>query len=123
LWRGLEEEHEPTSSPRGVKLDTEEGLAAARNGQDTCKPRTKLLSAPSHMNAKTWRQGKNPWVLDNRTWLHTGKKSRHENLQSRSIYLTDGKNNREETSLRTNETKEKLRSEVNTTHDAKTIFP
>jgi hypothetical protein len=66
---------------------------------------------------------KNPWVLDNRAWLHTGKKSQHENLQSKSIYQTDEKNNREETSLRTNETKEKLRSEVNTTHDAKTIFP
>jgi hypothetical protein len=62
-------------------------------------------------------------VLENRAWLHKGKKSRHENLQSKSIYLTDGKNNREETSLHTNETKEKLRSEVNTTHDAKTIFP
>jgi hypothetical protein len=55
--------------------------------------------------------------------MHTGKKSRHKNLQSKSIYLTDGKISREETSSRTNETKEKLRSEVNTTHDAKTIFP
>jgi hypothetical protein len=62
-------------------------------------------------------------VLDNRAWLHTGKKSRLENLQSKSIYLTDGKNSKEETSFRTNETKEKLRSEVNTTHDAKTISP
>jgi hypothetical protein len=55
--------------------------------------------------------------------MHTGKKSRHENLQSKSIYLTDGKISREETSSRTYETKEKLKSEVNTTHDAKTIFP
>jgi hypothetical protein len=62
-------------------------------------------------------------VLDNRAWLHKGKKSRHENLQSKTIYLADGKNSREETFLRTNETKEKLRSEVNTTHDTKTIFP
>jgi hypothetical protein len=48
----------PTSSSQGVRIDTEEGLAAARNGQDTGRPRTKLLSVPSHMNAKTWRQGK-----------------------------------------------------------------
>jgi hypothetical protein len=68
-------------------------------------------------------KGKNPWELDNRAWLHRRKKSQHKNLQSKSIYLFDGKNSREETSLRTNETKEKLRSEVNTTHDAKAIFP
>jgi hypothetical protein len=55
VWR---KNTSPTSSSRGVKIDTEEGLAAARNGQDTGRPRTKLLSAPSHMNAKTWRQGK-----------------------------------------------------------------
>jgi hypothetical protein len=54
--------------------------------------------------------------------MHTGKKSRYKNLQSENIDLTDGKISREETSSRTNETKEKLRSEVNTTHDAKTIF-
>jgi hypothetical protein len=55
VWR---KNMSPTSSSQGVKIDTEEGLAVARNGQDTGKPRTKLLSAPSHTNVKTWRQGK-----------------------------------------------------------------
>jgi hypothetical protein len=92
LWRGLEEEHEANSQlTRRKKTDTEEGLAAARNGQVTGRPRTMVLSAPSHMNVKTWHQRKNPWVLDTRASMHTGKKSQHENLQSKSIYLTDGK--------------------------------
>jgi hypothetical protein len=47
--------------------------------------------------------------------MHTGKKSRHENLQSKNIDLTDGKISTEETASRTNEIKEKLKSEVNTT--------
>jgi hypothetical protein len=55
--------------------------------------------------------------------MHTGKKSWYKNLERKNINLTDGKISREETSSRTNETKEKLRSEVNSTHDAKTIFP
>jgi hypothetical protein len=55
--------------------------------------------------------------------MHTGKKSRHENLQSKNIDLTDGKISTEETASRTNETKEKLKSEVNTTQIQKMIFP
>jgi hypothetical protein len=51
--------------------------------------------------------------------MHTGKKSRHENLQSKNIDLTDWKISREENSSRINETKEKLRSEVNTTQTQK----
>jgi hypothetical protein len=98
VWR---KNTSPTSSSRGVKIDTEEGLAAARNGQVTGRPRTKLLNAPTHMNAKTWRQRKN----------------------SMGAGYQSGKKSREETSLHTNETKEKLRSKVNTTHDAKTSFP
>jgi hypothetical protein len=64
VWR---KNMSPTSSSRGVKIDTEEGLAAARNGQDIGRPRTELLSAPSHMNAKTWRQGKKIhgcWIIE-----------------------------------------------------------
>jgi hypothetical protein len=51
--------------------------------------------------------------------MYTGKKSRHENLQSKNIDLTDGKISREENSSCTNETKEKLRSKVNTTQTQK----